>query len=93
MDFPAAAIAVALLTSLAVAGTVLRGLHKSISHRPQQTHSAHEYSHGPLVLSALTSGDCIFATLGSQIGAAILGIAYGIKALPGDDPVPNLAGE
>ncbi|KZP23267.1 cytochrome P450 [Athelia psychrophila] len=51
------------------------------------------YSCGYLDLKAKTSGQSIFDTPGSQIGATIIDTAYGIKALPEDDPVINLADE
>ncbi|KZP27823.1 cytochrome P450 [Athelia psychrophila] len=81
-------------------GTLWRAHHRLIhsefdieavrSHHPQQTHGAH----GLLVrLLGLESQDQWPKHLRHQIGATIIDTAYGIKALPEDDPVINLADE
>lgn len=73
---------------------------------PSRHRAPINYLHGCSDLNALTSGESIFASrlftarvgahnahsvFCSQIGATIFDVAYGIKALPEEDPFINLA--
>ncbi|KZP21392.1 cytochrome P450 [Athelia psychrophila] len=63
-------------------------IRTGILHHPQQTHGAHELL---VRLLGLERSDQWRKNLRHQIGATILDIAYGINALPEDDPFIKLA--